>query len=150
MPTTPRSGRPRTAIDSAAEGQYECRFNWVDVKTERRVACGHPVPEGPLTHLALNNRSGEYLALCAYHRLALRDLVEDWLSTAVGTGRLLAQLTELPDGRLLSQAQLKEALAEHTDYDSSRNGPLPRELEMRGVELVAGPEARQALEEWTT
>lgn len=132
-------GRPQTRPGWAQEGQYKCLVNRYDQEADEAFICGKDVPEGELTHVALNSRSGQYLALCTKHREALEETMEEWLSASVGFGRLLASLTQLRGGRLVSHTELREILMEHGDA-VPKNGPLTDEQQVRAVLLKFGDE----------
>lgn len=140
----PRRGRPKTAHEYAQPDQYHCLMKLFDQEKDRYYVCGEPVPEGELPSLAYNAASSTFLALCARHREALREIVEDYLGAAVGQGTVRAARVELTEGRLVSHSRLREVLMQR-DL-ASKNGPLTEEQELAGVELLYGAEERAALE----
>ena len=132
-------GRPQTRPGWAEEGQFRCLVNTYDMEKDEAIICGKPVPEGELTHVALNSRSGQYLALCTRHRGALEETMDEWFSASVGFGRLLASLTELRSGRLVSNTELREILLRH-EVPVPKNGPLTPEQTVKAVALGYGEE----------
>lgn len=141
----PRFGRPKQRAGYAAAGQYTCKGNWTDRQTKEIVVCGKPVPEGELTHLSLNVRSGSYLALCVECRVDLEEELLPWLAAQVGVGRLLSDLTELPNKELVSHSDLKQVLVDHQKLEL-KPGPLSPEQQLVAVELRNGREAREWVE----
>ncbi|MFE9834011.1 hypothetical protein ACFYP4_02510 [Streptomyces sp. NPDC005551] len=133
-------GRPRNTPGHAEAHQYVCRANTFDEEKQRAIICGADVPPGELTYLAHNSRSGAFLALCVHHRQALAETVDDWFSAEVGVGRLLASYTELPDGRLVSQTELRELLLAAGE-EISKNGPLTDRQVNKAVKLKLAADA---------
>ncbi|MFJ1700422.1 hypothetical protein ACIOHC_36125 [Streptomyces sp. NPDC088252] len=103
------------------------------------------MPEGELSHLALNSRSGSYLALCADCRTDLEEELLPWLAARVGVGRLLSDLLELPNKELVSHTDLRKVLIEQ-DGAVMKPGPMTTEQQLRAVELRDGREAREWVE----
>lgn len=140
-----RFGRPKERPGYAAAGQYTCKRNWTDEATGALTMCNRPVPEGELTHLALNTRSGSYLALCIDHRVELEEEMLLWLSARVGVGRLLSDLLELPNKELVSHTDLRNVLIAQGEGEM-KPGPMTTEQQLRAVELRNGPEVRDWVE----
>ncbi|MFD4858404.1 hypothetical protein [Streptomyces atratus] len=103
------------------------------------------MPEGELSHLALNSRSGSYLALCADCRITLEEELLLWLSARVGVGRLLSDLLELPNKELVSHTDLRKVLIDQ-DGAEMKSGPMTTEQQLRAVELRNGPDVRDWVE----
>lgn len=139
-----RLGRPTERPGYAQVGQYACKRLLADPETGRRRSCGKEVPEGELTWSALNDRSGDYLALCLGCRAELDEVHEDFATASVGTARLLASNEKLPTGILVSHTALREVLLESGE-EVSKNGPLTTDQKLRAVEKKFGAGMRERL-----
>jgi hypothetical protein len=128
----PRKQRP----GYASRGQYQCRRNTYDPATRKILSvCLKPVPPGELTYVAVNTLSGHYLALCKGCRKELDGVMEEWISASEGSARLLAELTKLPNGELVSETALRELLDEVGERDADKKGPLSATERKRAIEL---------------
>lgn len=135
----PRKQRPGVA----ARGQFQCRRNTYDPETQQITGvCLKPVPEGELTYLALNALSGHYLALCEDCREELTTVIDEWLGASLGAARLLADLSEMPDGTLVSEHTLREALDADGVRAKSKGGPLTESERSIAVGLELARRAR--------
>lgn len=138
-----RIGRPKARSGYAQPGELTCKRNWDE--DGRTIVCGNPVPEGELTHIALNSRAGARLALCADCRTELEEEFLYWYAAQVPGERLLSDLLDYPNKGLVSHSELRRVLIEH-GAGGDRPGPLTREDQLRAVELRDGPEVRRWVE----
>lgn len=130
---TPQKQRP----GFAALGQYVCRKNEYDPDTGHVIwACNKPVPEGELTHLALNSPGGDYLVLCRECRAELAKVVQGWASASQGKAKLLAELRPLTTGQLVSETDLRAALVDAEVRSPTKRGPLSRDEVQQGLALL--------------
>lgn len=130
----------------AQPGQI-CKRNYEDPETGKITLCGEPLPEGVLTHVAVNGRSGWHLALCEKCREEFQEALLPWLSTAQTRGRLTSELLELPGKSLVSHTTLKAVLVETGRLARVTNGPLTWEQQLEAVEVMKGAEVREWVEE---
>lgn len=114
-----------------------CRFNRYDSVKDVATVCGREVPPGELTWIALNSRTGDRLALCDEHRNLLADLLEPYLSASVGVASLVGAYTELPDTRLISEAELRQILIDN-EVSVPKRGPLAPDMRYRAIKYRFG------------
>lgn len=101
------------------------------------TVCRQPVPSGALTYSAINSPTGYYLMLCTECRAAMAEDMAPYMAAAVSRGQMTGAVTELPEGVLMSEEEMREVLRER-EGPVSNKGPLGKERRIRAVRYKHG------------
>lgn len=114
-----------------------CRYNSYDAVKDVAKVCGKRVPPGELTWLALNSRTGDRPVLCEEHRRQLEVDLAPYRSASVGVAAIVGAYTELPDTRLISEAELRQILIDN-EVSVPKRGPLTPDMRYRAIKYRFG------------
>jgi hypothetical protein len=123
----------------AREGD-ECRRVLKQDKSAGSVqVCRKPLPPGTLPYAAHNSGTGKYLMLCTDCRQEHEEVNKNFLAAEVYSERLEGSFTQLREGKLISEEEMKDILQEREDQPRKR-GPLSRPNRVRAVSYAYGEE----------